>query len=249
MDRRGGPSERSERVSPTATPADSLPGSMREIGPSTRRRITLRALSIALAASPFGLTFGAIAATSGLTLPETIGFSTFVFAGSAQFAAVAILGEGGAIAAAVSAGLLLNLRSVAFGILLAPDLRGPLWWRALVSQLVIDESTAVATVEEDSGARRFGFLAGGMAVFALWNVSTVLGAVLISGAGDVILDWGLDATIPAAFLGLLWPRLAEASQRRVAIIGAIIAVALTPLTPPGVAVVAAIFAVLAGRPR
>jgi predicted branched-subunit amino acid permease len=214
---------------------------------SARRRIALRAVSIALATTPFGLTFGAIAGASGLTLLETMGFSLFVFTGSAQFAAVAILGEGGAVGAAVSAGLLLNLRSLAFGILLAPDLRGPLWWRALVSQLVIDESTAVATVEEDTAARRWGFLAGGIAVFTLWNLSTLVGAAVVATAGDAIMRFGLDATIPAAFLGLLWPRMGEPDQSRVALVGAAIALALTPFLPPGVVVVAAVLAVLAGR--
>lgn len=212
-----------------------------------RRRIALRAFSIALATTPFGLTFGAIATASGLTVMETMGFSLFVFTGSAQFAAVAILGEGGAIGAAVLAGLLLNLRSLAFGILLAPDLRGPVWWRALVSQLVIDESTAVATVEEDSTSRRWGFLAGGVAVFTLWNLSTLVGAAVVSTGGDAITRYGLDATIPAAFVGLLWPRMGEADQRRVALVGAAIALALTPFLPPGIVVVAAVAAVFAGR--
>ena len=214
---------------------------------TARRRIGLRAFSIALATTPFGLTFGAIASASGLTLMETMGFSLFVFTGSAQFAAVAILGEGGAIGAAVSAGLLLNLRSLAFGILLAPDLRGPVWWRALVSQLVIDESTAVATVEKDPASRRWGFLAGGLAVFVLFNLATLLGALVVSTAGDAIMTFGLDASIPAAFLGLLWPRMGEADQRRVALVGAGIALALTPFLPPGVVVVAAVAAVFAGR--
>lgn len=217
---------------------------MSAVAPAVRRRILLRALSIALAASPFGLTFGAIAAASGLSLVETIGFSAFVFAGSAQFAAVTILAGGGAVTAAVAAGLLLNLRSVAFGIMLAPDLKGPTWWRALVAQLVIDESTAVATGEDGSAARRYGFLAGGVAVYVFWNLSTVLGAVAISGAGDVIETFGLDATIPAAFLGLLWPRLGEHRQRLVAAGGTVIALALTPIAPAGVAVVAAVAAVL-----
>ncbi|MEX2422461.1 MAG: AzlC family ABC transporter permease [Acidimicrobiia bacterium] len=214
---------------------------------SVRRRIALRALSIALAVTPFGLTFGAIASASGLTLAETMGFSLFVFTGSAQFAAVAILGEGGAIGAAISAGLLLNLRSLAFGILLAPDLRGPLWWRALVSQLVIDESTAVATVETETASRRWGFLAGGVAVFTLWNLSTLVGAAVVSTGGDAIARYGLDATIAAAFLGLLWPRMGEPDQRRVALTGAAIALALTPFLPPGIVVVAAAVAVFVGR--
>lgn len=203
-------------------------------------------MSIALATTPFGLTFGAIGTASGLTLAETMGFSLFVFTGSAQFAAVVVLGEGGAVAAAVTAGLLLNLRSLAFGILLAPDLRGPVWWRALVSHLVIDESTAVATAESEPASRRWGFIVGGAAVFGLWNLSTWLGAVAVSTGGDTIERYGLDATIPAAFLGLLWPRLARAEQRRVALVGVGIALALTPFTPPGVAVVAAVAAVLAG---
>ncbi|MEX0757768.1 MAG: AzlC family ABC transporter permease [Acidimicrobiia bacterium] len=219
------------------------------VGPVARRRIVARALSVALAASPFAVAFGAIASASGLTLAETIGFSTFVFTGSAQFAAVAILADGGAIGAAVSTGLLLNLRSLAFGILLVPDLRGPVWWRALVSQLVIDESTAIATVENDTASRRWGFLVGGVAVFVLWNLSTIVGAVLVPTGGDTIQRYGLDATIPAAFLGLLWPRLADSTQRRVAFAGAAIAIAVTPFTPPGIAIVIAIVAVLAGRRR
>lgn len=222
---------------------------MDEVGLVGRRRILLRALSVAVAASPFAVAFGAIASASGLTLAETIGFSTFVFTGSAQFAAVAILSEGGAIATAVSTGLLLNLRSLAFGVLLAPDLRGPVWWRALVSQLVIDESTAIATAEDDSASRRWGFLVGGVAVFVLWNLSTVVGAVLVPTGGDAIQRYGLDATIPAAFLGLLWTRLADSTQRRVALAGAFIALAVTPFTPPGIAIVIAILAVLAGARR
>lgn len=212
-----------------------------------RRRIALRAFSIALATTPFGLTFGAVASASGLTLMETMGFSPFRLHRVGAVRRSGILGEGGAIGAAVSAGLLLNLRSLAFGILLAPDLRGPVWWRALVSQLMIDESTAVATVEKDTASRRLGFLAGGVAVFALFNLATLLGALVVSTAGDAITRYGLDATIPAAFVGLLWPRMGEADQRRVALVGAAIALALTPFLLPGMVVVAAVAAVLAGK--
>ena len=215
-----------------------------------RRRILLRALSIAASTVPFGAAFGVIAADAGLTVWETVGFSSIVFTGSAQFAAVAILGKEGAVATAVGAGILLNLRSLAFGIVLAPDLSGPRWWRALVSQLVIDESTAVATAERDRRLRRYGFLAGGIAVFVLWNVSTLIGSVGLQSAGDLVVRWGLDATIPAAFLALLWPRLADPGQRRVAIGVALIALALTPIAPPGLPVVASITAIgLAARRR
>lgn len=215
----------------------------------TKRRIVLRAISIAVSTTPFGLAFGAVAAASGLSVLETVAFSTLVFAGSAQFAAVAILGGGGAVATAVTAGLLLNLRSLAFGILLAHDLRGPAWWRALVSQFVIDESTAVATAERSTADRRFGFLVGGVSVFVLWNLSTLIGVLALDSGGDVISRFGLDAAIPAAFLGLLWSRLSDVGQRRVAFGGALVALALTPFVNPGVAVVSAVAAVAVGWRR
>jgi predicted branched-subunit amino acid permease len=65
----------------------------------------------------------------------------------------------------------------------------------------------------------------------------------------------LDAVVPAAFLALLWPRLRSnfpeaAMQRRVALGGAVVALALTPFVPAGVQVIAAVVAVaLAGPPR
>ena len=75
--------------------------------------------SIAFAVAPFGMAFGAAASEAGLETWQTAGFSLLVFAGSAQFAAVEILGDGGSVAAAVTAGLLLNLLSIAFGVALA----------------------------------------------------------------------------------------------------------------------------------
>jgi predicted branched-subunit amino acid permease len=139
---------------------------------------------------------------------------------------------------AVVAGLLLNLRSVAFGVVMAPALTGPWWQRALWSQLMIDESTAIGSAQSERRWRRYGYLCGGLAVFVSWNVSTLVGAVGLSSTGDLISDWGIDATIPAAFLALLWPRLRDEAQRRSALAGAAIALALIPVAPPGVPIVA-----------
>lgn len=180
---------------------------------------------------------------------EAMGFSLVVFGGSAQFAAVGVLGDGGSVTAAILAGGLLNLRSLAFGILLAPALQGPVWWRALTSQWMIDESTAIAVSSDEPALRRYGYLAGGLSVYVLWNAGTLVGALLVGEAGDLITRWGLDATIPAAFLALLWPRLADPGQRRAMVAGLLIAAALVPFTPPGVPIIAAALGVLAGRVR
>ncbi len=206
-----------------------------------------QAISISLALVPFGIVFGVASAEADLTLWEAIGFSSLVFTGGTQFAAVETLGDGGAVAAAVSAGLLLSLRSLAYGVIMAPALAGPLWRRVLDSQLMIDESIAVATTQKDHGLRRFGYLWGGGSVFVGWNLMTIIGFLVFSSAGDLVRDLGLDAAIPAAFLALLWPRLAEPVPRACAAAGALIAAVLLPLTPPGIPILAAGFGVLVAR--
>jgi len=198
-----------------------------------------QALSLALAVMPFGVAFGAAAAGAGLSRWQASAFSLLVFAGSAQFAAVEIIGRGGGAPAAIAAGLLLNLRSLAFGLLMAPSLRGPWWKRAVWSHLMIDETTAVATGQDDPRWRRYGFLYTGVVLFVAWNISTVVGAAALSSASHLVTTAGIDATIPAAFLALLWPRLRDTDQRTTALLGGLVALALVPIAPPGIPVIAA----------
>lgn len=145
--------------------------------------------------------------------------------------------------AAVIAGLLLNLRCVPFGIVMAPSFPRSRWRRALAAQLMIDESTAVGTSTDDRDLRWFGYLVGGISIFVSWNISTVAGATLVPGTGTLVTDLGIDAAIPAAFLALLWPRLADPTQRAIAVVGAMIALALVSLVPTGLPIVAAGLAV------
>lgn len=208
-----------------------------------RRALVARALSLSAAVAPFGVAFGVICTQTGLSPLIALGYSSLVFTGSAQFAAVAVLGGGGTVAAAVVAGLLLNLRCLAFGIVMTPAFPRAVWRRALASQLMIDESTAVATSTDDAALRWFGYLVGGFGIFVSWNLSTLAGATLVPNAGTLVTDLGIDATIPAAFLALLWPRLADAMQRAIALAGAMIALLLVPLVPAGLPIVAAGLAV------
>lgn len=187
-----------------------------------------------------GLSFGVLARP--LMGPvATIVMSTIVFAGSAQFAALAVLSAGGGAAAAIVAGTLLNLRFVPMGIAMAPSLRaGPLG-RALRGQAIVDASWALA----NRGGGRFDieFLLGStLAQYPAWVGGTVLGAL----AGGLIgnpRSLGLDAIFPAFFLGLLVAELRRPQARPVAALGAVIALALTPLTPAGVPIIVAAAAV------
>jgi predicted branched-subunit amino acid permease len=195
---------------------------------------------------PFGVAFGVAASEAGLAVWQASAYSLFVFTGSAQFAAVDVIGDGGSALSAVAAGALLNLRSLAFGVVMASALTGPWWKRALWSQLMIDETTAVGSAQADPALRRYAYLWTGVVLFVAWNLSTLVGAAVLSSSGDLVHDLGIDAAVPAAFLALLWPRLADPGQRRSALVGGAVALALLPLAPPGVPILAAALGVVAG---
>jgi 4-azaleucine resistance transporter AzlC len=222
-------------------------GLIARVDPMIRSSIFRQALAIGVSLIPFGLAFGVACTRANLTWLQALAFSSLVFTGGSQFAAVGVLADGGSPIAAIVAGLLLAVRSLVYGIVMTPWLRGSVGFRAAASQLMIDESLAVSTAQpEEPNARKLGYLAGGLSVFVFWNTSTVVGALAFSNAGSFVTSWGIDATIPAAFAALLWPRLAKLDQRRVAIVGALIALLFVPLVPPGIPIVLAGLAVVAG---
>ena len=124
------------------------------------------------------------------------------------------------------------------------NLAGPWWQRGLMCQLMIDESTAVGTAQRETRWRRYGYLCAGIAVFVVWNITTFVGTVLSSDADSLTHDLGIDATIPAAFLALLWPRLTDRTSRAIAIVGAAVAFGLVPIAPAGIPIIAAALAVV-----
>lgn len=206
---------------------------------SLRPHVRSRMAALAIAVGVFGLSFGMLATTAGLS-PLTAGLlSLLVFAGGSQFAAVGVLAGGGSPLAAVASGLLLNARYVPFGLAIAPELRGGALRRALAAHLVIDETVALALPERARcGPVECVFWVAGVLLGVTWVSGTVAGAL----AGSVIGDpdaLGLDVAFPAGFLALLAPLLDSTRARVSAVAGAVIAVALLPLAPPGVPVLAA----------
>lgn len=200
------------------------------------------ALSIAVATGIGGFSFGVLAVGAGLSVAQACAMSLLVFTGGSQFAVVGVIASGGAAATAVSSALLLGARNAAYGLSVASLLPRPLGRRALASQLVIDESVAMARAQEDPAQARAAFLFTGIAIFVLWNLGT-LGGALLGGELDPK-TYGLDAMFPAAFLALLAPQLRQPGAPRLALAGALIAVVLIPLTPAGVPVLAASLALL-----
>lgn len=202
------------------------------------------AVLLGAAVGVFGVSFGVLATTAGLSTAQACAMSLLVFTGASQFAAVGVVAAGGSIGSAIGSALLLAARNAAYGVALAPTMaRRPLGRRLLAAQLVIDESTAMAMAQPDDASREGAFWVTGLAVFVCWNSGTLLGAV----AGDAIGDpaaLGLDAAFPAGFVALAVPHLRTPRGRAAAIAGATIALLLMPLAPPGVPIVAAALGVV-----
>jgi 4-azaleucine resistance transporter AzlC len=205
-----------------------------------------KVLPFSIAVLGFGMSFGVLARPSmGEVAPILMSATTF--AGSAQFAAASILGAGGTLAAAVVAAVLLNARYGPIGLSVAPALRGPWWSRFLRAQLVVDETWALSA--DGRGGHDPKVLVGaGLVLYAAWVAGTATGVLF----GDLLGDparLGLDAAFPALFLALLTPSLDKIEARVAAVLGAAIALALTPTAPAGVPIVVAGLACLVGWRR
>lgn len=121
--------------------------------------------------------------------------SLIVYAGSAQFSAVGVLLAGCGPLAAAATGLLLDIRTAAFGLAVA-DLLGPgRTTRFLDTHLVTDETVAFALAQPDPPRRRKAFWISGLGLFAAWNTGVLIGALAGSALGDTA-RYGLDAAFP-----------------------------------------------------
>jgi len=211
-----------------------------------RREILRQSLSVGVAVSTYAISFGALSVASGLDLWQTIALSALLFSGGSQFALVGIIATGGSGAAAVATSTLLGVRNGLYGLQMSRLLGVSGLRRLAAAQLTIDESTAVGVAQPERSGQRLGFWRTGIWVFVLWNLLTILGAVLGSAIGDPKV-FGLDAVAPAAFCALLWPRLKSGDARAVAAVSALIALAVAPHAPTGIPVlVAALAAIVAG---
>jgi len=219
----------------------------RTLTPSLRRDTLAMASAIAVV----GVSFGAIAVSSGLDWWMPSALSVLVFAGGSQFMVVGVLAAGGGVFAAVAGALVLNARHLPFGLAVGDIMGRGLVARMVGSHLLIDESVAFAMAQKDDPKRAravFWFL--GLLAFVVWNLGTIAGAAVGQVIGDTD-AFGLDAAFPAALLALVLPSLKKARPRNAALLGAVVALATTPFLPAGVPVLLALvgLAVLLPTPK
>ena len=203
-------------------------------------------LSVALTVGAYGSAFGAAAVADHFTVLQACLLSILTFSGASQFAVVGVMGAGGSAMSAIATSTLLGTRNALYAVRLSSILNYRGAKRAIAAQVTIDESTGVAIAQDSPESMREGFWWTGLGVFIFWNIFTIIGALGAHAIGNPS-AWGLDAAVPAAFLGLLWPRLKARDTWAVAGAAILLALVLVPIAPAGVPIIScALIAVIVG---
>jgi 4-azaleucine resistance transporter AzlC len=213
---------------------------MNKSSDSRRSTVTRNAIGVGLATGLYGISFGALAVTSGFSFAQAQVLSLGLFSGASQFAVVGIMGAGGGALAAIATSSLLGIRNGLYALSLARVLKLSGIKKVFASHITIDESTAMSVANvDDEELSRWAFWATGISVFVFWNIATAIGAI---GASLITnpKSFGLDAAVGAAFLALLWPRLINKQIRYIALSAALLAIILIPVVRPGLPVLASV---------
>lgn len=202
------------------------------------RTTAAASFSVSFTVGLYGIAFGAASIAAGFSLLQTCLLSLLTFSGASQFAVVGVVGAGGSAISGITTASLLGIRNALYGMRMAPIMNFRGVKRVVGAQITIDESTGVALGQSELGedAMRQGFWLTGIGVYIFWNLFTVVGALGAQAMGDPA-AWGLDAAVPAAFLGLVWPRLTNKMERILAVTAMSLSLALTPFVAAGIPII------------
>jgi predicted branched-subunit amino acid permease len=205
------------------------------------RATASQSLSVSFTVGLYGTAFGAASIAAGFSVLQTCLLSLLAFSGASQFAVVGVMGAGGTAIAAIATASLLGVRNMLYALRMAPLLHVSGFRKVVAAQVTIDESTGVALSQEQLGseAMKQGFWLTGFGVYIFWNIFTLLGALGAKAMGNPS-AWGLDAAVPAAFLGLVWPRLTNKLERALAVGALVLAVLLSPVLSAGLPIISTV---------
>lgn len=184
-------------------------------------------LPILVGVAPFGMIYGVLAVQSGLAAGTAQAMSAFLFAGSAQFIIVQLIGAGTPWFIIVITAFIVNLRHALYSASLAPYVKhlSPLW-KGLLAYTLVDEAYAVGITQYEKngsqGAQHWYMLGTGLAVWSCWQASTALGIFL---GAQVPAEWSLDFTLALTFIALVVPVLKDRPMVLAAVSAGVTAVA------------------------
>jgi predicted branched-subunit amino acid permease len=202
------------------------------------RPVITSALALSGAVGVFALAFGVLAVGAGANVWQACALSFFTFTGASQMSAMSVIASGGTVGGALGGALLLAGRNGVYGLALSPHFKG----------FVIDETTAMMTAQTNPRLQKIAFWTTAIALFSLWNLGTLLGALLGSAIDPH--TFGLDVGFSAAYVAMLFPQLTTTNGKIAAAGGAVISVLLAPFVPIGLPILASGVAIFVGlRPR
>ncbi|MCP4141080.1 MAG: AzlC family ABC transporter permease [Chloroflexi bacterium] len=205
-------------------------------------------LPILIGVVPFGMIYGILALSSGLSEAEAQAMSVVVFAGSAQFMLVQLLGEGTPALVMVLTAFVINLRHALYSASVAPHIKklSPLW-KTLLAYLLTDEAYAVAITRyykrDASPFKHWYFFGAGLALWTSWQISTAVGVFL---GAQFPSNWPLDFTLALTFIALVVPTLKDHPSIFAAISAAAVALLTAGLPYKLNLIVAAIIGIIVG---
>jgi 4-azaleucine resistance transporter AzlC len=177
--------------------------------PATLRSGLLAALPIAMGYLPIAFSFGVAATRAGLTGAEAVMLSVVIYAGAAQFLALALITSGAPLILSAFTLIAMNLRHLLYGPVLlksaGPDASTRASWAwafGLTDEVFGAALGAIARGKRFSEPFMFGIATG---AYASWVLGTAAGAM---AGGGALQDWpaldaGLGFMLPALFLALL----------------------------------------------
>lgn len=168
-------------------------------------------IPVIVGAIPFGIIFGALAINAGLPIWATLAMSLFVFAGSSQFVAAGLIGQGAGVLVIVVTTFVVNLRHGLYSASIGPYLASlPQRWLLPLGFWLTDETYAVVVQRyaraDDSAHKHWYHLGSSIAMYLNWQVCTVIG--IIAGTRlQGMADWGLEFAMVVTFIGIVVPLL------------------------------------------
>ncbi|MBX2862787.1 MAG: AzlC family ABC transporter permease [Leptolyngbyaceae cyanobacterium MAG.088] len=207
-------------------------------------------IPLIVGAIPFGIIFGTLAQTSGLSFAGAIGMSAIVFAGSSQFIALGLLGVGTPLGIIVLTTWVVNLRHLLYAVSLVPYVKHlSQVWKLPLGFGLTDENFMVTIQryrQDDPSPYKHWFqLGSALAMYVNWQLCTLLGLTLGQSIPNAR-AWGLDFAMVATFIGMTIPYLTNRPMVATVIVSGITALLAQGLPHQLGLIVAAIAGILTG---
>ena len=167
-------------------------------------------LPLQLGVVPFGVVFGVLGTSAGLSPLEAVLMSSLVFGGASQIVFVQLWAAGAPPIIVGGSVAIVNARHLLYSAAMAPYLASKrLSWRIVLAYLLTDEAFIVSSKRfqsDHSEVAHFHLLGSGLTLWVCWQISTIVGVF----AGTTIPEsWHLEFAIPLTFIALIAPLLRD----------------------------------------